>query len=338
MATVLKSPKHILCTGAKGCYDASGKQITCNNSGQDAEYNLGVTTAKTRFSCQRDVVHDLLTGLYWPRRTDVFTYPLSWNETLDAVIDLNKSQYLGYSDWRLPNRRELRSLICHGARMPALPEDHPFLNVFLGWYWTSTTSAKASAYAWRVHLEGGRMFYGGKNDPSMGWPVRGKSTVLAQTGQQRCFDALGEIIECGERHQDGALRAGVQWPKPRFNSTDDGILDRLTGLIWAQSTSISGLLDWQGALDAIQELNRSSKATWRLPNINELESLVDASSADPALPSGHSFIDVEEAYWSSTTSFFETDWAYALYLHKGAVGVGFKRKADFYCWPVTGPL
>jgi hypothetical protein len=73
---------------------------------------------------------------------------------------------------------------------------------------------------------------------------------------------------------------------------------------------------------------------WRLPNINELESLVDASAHTPALPLDHPFTGLNDGYWSSTTSFFEPDWAYVLYLNKGAVGVGFKPGAEFYVWPV----
>ena len=40
--------------------------------------------------------------------------------------------------------------------------DHPFENVFLGWCWTSTSAAINPSYAWYVHLEGGRMFFGHK--------------------------------------------------------------------------------------------------------------------------------------------------------------------------------
>ena len=52
------------------------------------------------------------------------------------------------------------------------------------------------------------------------------------------------------------------------------------------------------------------------------------------LPAGHPFEDVQEAYRSSTTSMFEADWAWALYLLKGAVGVGRKSGAHFSVWAV----
>ncbi len=93
---------------------------------------------------------------------------------------------------------------------------------------------------------------------------------------------------------------------------------------------------WEEALKAVTDLNRQRGGTysWRLPNINELESLVDCSAHSPALPQGHPFRDVQGGYWSSTTSMFEPDWAWALYLTKGAVGVGEKGGAHFSVWAV----
>jgi len=49
---------------------------------------------------------------------------------------------------------------------------------------------------------------------------------------------------------------------------------------------------------------------WRLPNINELESLVDCGQYNPALPMHHPLTAVQNIYWSSTTSLYEPDWAW----------------------------
>ena len=115
------------------------------------------------------------------------------------------------------------------------------------------------------------------------------------------------------------------------------VVDRLTNLGWRLSADLTGRLStWEDALKAVKDLNRQGGETysWRLPNINELESLVDCSTHSPALPCGHLFRDVREEYWSSTTSMFEPDWAWALYLTKGAVGVGQKKGAHFSVWAV----
>jgi hypothetical protein len=75
-------------------------------------------------------------------------------------------------------------------------------------------------------------------------------------------------------------------------------------------------------------------ADWRLPGVRELESLVDEKAHSPALPAGHPFSDPPQGCWTSTTSIYEASYAWVVYFREGAVGVGFKRKADFGLWPV----
>lgn len=287
------------------------------------------------------MVQDMLTGLWWTRNANPNDFPMTWPEALDYIRSFSEEQAGGFSDWRLPNRRELRSLVSHQARNPALPEGHPFKNIFMGWYWTATTAAIAPNHAWYIHMEGARMFYGGKDQSYMAWPVRGGSEVLPRTGQQRCHDRDGNDLSCAGTGQDGEYQLGQPWPQPRFVEQNPGILDRLTGLLWGRRAGVTDTpVDWQTALDMVNGITLGG-IEWRLPNINELESLVDCSRCDPALPDGHPFEDVRDGYWSSTTSAFEPDWAFALYSNKGAVGVGQKKDPHFFVWPVadvTAPI
>jgi hypothetical protein len=62
-----------------------------------------------------------LTGLVWHPEADVLGYPVSWEEGYAAVRAMNRAAACGRTDWRMPNRRELRSLLWHGAKNPALP-------------------------------------------------------------------------------------------------------------------------------------------------------------------------------------------------------------------------
>lgn len=115
--------------------------------GQDAEHRLGSAWPHPRFEADAGWVLDRLTGLIWSRDAGVSEFPLAWSEALAFVRTLNRETHLGLNDWRLPNRRELRSLIDHQARRPALPAGHPFRNVFTGWYWSSTSAALAPNHA-----------------------------------------------------------------------------------------------------------------------------------------------------------------------------------------------
>lgn len=170
------------------------------------------------------------------------------------------------------------------------------------------------------------------------WPVRGEGLgVVPRTGQSLCYDTAGKVISCAGTGQDGERRIGAPWPEPRFEMRPAGVLDRLTGLLWRRNANLTPHpVRWDEALATVAKLNQAGEGSdWRLPTINELESLVDCAAHSPALPSGHPFADVQDIYWSSTTSLFEPDWAWALYLEKGATGVGQKRFAQFSVWAVA---
>lgn len=340
--------KGFLQTGQITCHDAGGRKIGCKGSGQDAEFSRGIPWPVPRFEVGEKTgvsgtVTDHLTGLVWTRDADPGEFPMDWAEAHEFVSRMNRDREHGYDDWRLPDRRELRSLISHQTRSPALPDGHPFRNVFMGWYWSATTAAIDDAFAWYVHMEGGRTFYGAKSQYYLVWPVRGEGNgILPATGQQ------------------GDSPFGARWPEPRFAvgpsvrdaHGGDTVHDHLTGLTWLRLADLTdGPVLWEEALEAVRLLNADypgssnggesaaagyDPARWRLPNINELESLMDLSRHDPALSGGHPFRQCQEVYWSSTTSMFEPDWAWALYLNKGAVGVGRKGYVKFHVWAVQG--
>lgn len=326
-------------TGQLTCHDATGRKVPCIGSGQDAEYKRGIPWPEPRFMVQDETVLDNLTGLIWTKNANPAVFPLTWKESFDYISHMNRKNLFGFSDWRLPNRKELRSLLSHQTKKPALPNGCPFLNVFLGWYWTSTSASINPAYAWYIHMEGARMFYGGKKQFYLLWPVRGRGHgVLPSTGQTSCYDEEGKQIPCEGGMQDGDSCIGQTVPEPRFRVFDGFVLDQLTNLCWTQTANLTkNKVTWEEAFISIKELRLHSKENilWRLPNVNELESLVDCSMHSPALSKGHPFTDVQEGYWSSTTSMFEPDWAWALYLTKGAIGVGQKKGAHFHVWAVS---
>jgi Protein of unknown function (DUF1566) len=216
-------------TGQITCHDTAGNKIPCPGSVQDGEFRKGVPWPVPRFEPETDIVLDRLTGLIWARNANISEFPVTWQEAVDYVTAMNRTHALGFPDWRLPNRRQLRSIMSHQTRMPALPEGHFFRNVFSGWYWTSTTAAINTSYAWYVHMEGARMFYGNKEQYFLLWPVRGNGYgVIPATGQTRCYDMNGMHIPCNGTGQDGNYLFGRSWPSPRFEVTGDVVIDRLT--------------------------------------------------------------------------------------------------------------
>src|SRR4030042_4797775 len=117
--------------------------------------------------------------------------------------------------------------------------------------------------------------------------MKGKYAPVPKTGQTDPYGLIGT---------DGALQKGVAWPTPRFTDNLNGtVTDKLTGLIWMKTGNAFGLRTWLQALsdannlksgDPYTDLTDGSKAgDWRLPNIQELQSLVDYSrNAVPAIP------------------------------------------------------
>ncbi|MEI6153075.1 MAG: DUF1566 domain-containing protein, partial [Deltaproteobacteria bacterium] len=134
---------------------------------------------------------DNLTGLIWtkdanaPGPTACATGTMkTWQGALDHVKCLNTEKYLGHTDWRLPNRKELHSLSDYSRYNNALPSGHPFTNVQPNYYWSSTTSyAYGTGRALAGNMWNGYVADAGKGYSSVYvWPVR--------TGQSESFQNL----------------------------------------------------------------------------------------------------------------------------------------------------
>lgn len=157
---------------------------------------------------------------------------------------------------------------------------------------------------------------------------------LPKTGQTTSYAA----------RDDGALERGVAWPGLRFSDHGNGtVTDNMTGLMWSKNANPPGTYTtWQGALDYIKTINSQSYlgySDWRLPNVDELESLVDLERVNLSLPVGHLFTNVQSSwYWSSSTNAYRTYTAWYVYISSGFVGAGNKVNNLYYVWPVRSGL
>jgi hypothetical protein len=126
---------------------------------------------------------------------------------------------------------------------------------------------------------------------------------VAVTGQSQSY-ATGD---------DGALQKGLARPATRFTDSQNGTVnDNLTGLIWLKNASCFAPDIWTAALADANQLasgacglsDGSIAGQWRLPNLIELESVVDVSASNPAMSAGSHFASVASiVYWTSTGYF-----------------------------------
>jgi len=94
-------------------------------------------------------VSDSNTGLIWQKEDDNTT------RTWESAITYCEGLSLGtYSDWRLPNIKELRSIVDTTTYIPAINSTY-FPNTNSSDYWPSTTNARYSTNVWVVHFVGG---------------------------------------------------------------------------------------------------------------------------------------------------------------------------------------
>ena len=146
-------------------------QTTSYDAGDDGDLESGVAWPSPRFTIDGTgfCVTDNLTGLMWIRTPD--STLRIWQ---NAMIYANGfTNFCGYSDWRLPNRKELRSLINYGqANTYAWLNTQGFSNVQAGNYWSSSTYAYFTGYAWVVHMNYGSVGAGDRTGTYYVWPVR----------------------------------------------------------------------------------------------------------------------------------------------------------------------
>jgi len=161
---------------------------------------------------------------------------------------------------------------------------------------------------------------------------------LPETGQTTCYDSSGTVISCTNTGQDGDIKAGVAWPSPGFTAGTgaeaDCITDNLTGLMWVKSPD-STTRTWQQALDYANGLTLCGYSDWRLPNVNEFESLVNAEQSNTAAwLNTQGFSNVQQSYyWSSTTCAFDTNRAWTVLTQNGYVR-GLLKTGSYYVLPV----
>lgn len=271
-----------VCTGLTACYDDEYTDITgmpyCPEEGedfygQDAYYaRLGFCIPKSfeiRGSGSEKTVFDNNLKLEWQQTAPSGTY--SWEDAKNYCKDL---EYAGHSDWRVPTPKELLSIVDVTRELPAADPDY-FPDVpeaFIAW--TSQKYVRDNSdgeKCWRVYFKFGKL----------------NSSDCTQKYNVRCVR--------GESLPDG------HFEKSTVNG-DEIVKDTVTGLVW-QGTYVASMV-WKEALEYCENLEYAGFSDWRLPNRDELISLINYDKADPPsdFPGFPGMYSGQTVLCSSTTS------------------------------------
>ncbi len=136
-------------TGQTTCWNSEGVVISCDGTGHDGDIRAGATLS---YTVNGNIVHDNNTNLDWEMKTDANvgdTY--TWSQAFGYIASLNTAPcFAGHCDWRLPNVKELQSIVDYGQSNPSI---HPsFGPTAASFYWSSTTFASITSGALSVNF------------------------------------------------------------------------------------------------------------------------------------------------------------------------------------------
>ena len=304
-------------TGQDECYDDLGTVIYPSQGdsyyGQDAQYN------GTQPSLQDNgdgSVTDLNTGLTWQQSPSSSSF--TWSEAVDYCDDLVLA---GYSDWRIPSLKELFSISDFTVGWPYLETCFDLAGGTVSkdeQYWTS------NFYVGLTH--------GGA--PSAFGVNHGTGHIKAYPAETP--GPMGNYVR--------AVRGGTYGINDLTDNGDGTVTDEATGLMWQQDDSGAGM-DWEDALAYAEGLTLAGHGDWRLPNVKELQSIVDYTHSPnaidsidlgpaidtdffniTALPAGTTNYDPDYGYfWSSTSAYYSPEYpdcAYGWYVAFGTAPDG----------------
>lgn len=257
-------------TGIKWSGDASSNADTCTDNRQDCGYgtNIFSFSSTTTGGC----VADSVTGLTWS--PDQGT--AAWTGIAEKVTAANTGSGLcGKTNWRAATLKELLSIVSYN-NMSSTPLVDSSFSITLKTdkpYW-SGSAASDSTKAWGASF-------------SSGW-----SSQLAKS------DSYNVILVSGDAPAS---------PDFQDNTADGTVTDNNTGLIWQKclagySGNNCATVGTKTTFTWAEALKHAADAgpDWRLPNLKEIQSIVDETKSSPAINS--IFPNANYSVWSSSPS------------------------------------
>jgi arylsulfatase A-like enzyme len=242
--------------------------------GEDSDYTIH---AQAFTNNGNGTITDNVTGLMWQ---SVDNGETTWE---NAVANAASVTTGGYNDWRLPTPHELFCLFNHQVSNPALNTaffpNHPVARA--GYWWSSDLYGTSTTNVWCTNEGGG----------------------LGPKPKSETISAGGTL-----RYHARYVRGAKQTNGHNYVSNNDGtVTDLDTGLMWKQVPRTAAT--WSAALADIEGLTDAGFSDWRMPNVKEMESLVDYTmttftSLTNIKPPAHRLLfpsATATSYWTSTT-------------------------------------
>ena len=298
------------------CYDTFGVDLEPCPSANDVMAQDGTyqTDPSPRFTAgsgsTAGTVMDNQTGLVWEQGNSAIngTPTHTWADAPNYCASLNSAPLGGYAGWRLPSRTELYGIVKHEGLRPNI--NHVFTGTVWDFYWTSTPYALDPSYAWSVTFN----TYGYVTDVSK-----------ASSYYVRC------CVDLFEQAHNLALT----------DNGDQTISDPNTKLMWQKCSygqsgnDCSGSAMPAGWADSISycETQIGTSGTfagygdWRLPNINELVSIVDDTKGTGPLIDIAKFPGTGSSYYWSSTNYSSS--ALRVWFNDGNVTISSKSDSNY---------
>ena len=185
----------------------------------------------------------------------------------------------------------------------------------------------------------GHLFLGSPTELVPLCETQAPSAGLPDTGQTKCYDQTGAEIPCDGATcsgQDGLYRAGCPSEGRFVDNGNNTVTDNCTGLMWqkdtadvngdGQSTNQDSAV-WCDALTYCENLSFASHDDWRLPNLPELESIVEYFRVGPSIDPV--FGAFSAYYWSSTSNAGVPSYAWSI-VFTGGIVISHDKDNDFY--------
>ena len=230
------------------------------------------------FILNSNVVTDSVSGIDWEDTPHSSSAEVSYNKAKEYCSKLNLDSK---DNWRVPTLKEFTQLINYAKRGPALDSEFKYAKYGLDsvGYWSSTKST----FRWWISL------------------LSGNDHFYITDNNKHYIKCVNDI--------------NSNWKEANFTRKNGVVKDNNSKLSW-QDSNIANSKSWTQAIEYCENLNLDGKSDWRLPNINELSSIVDYNS--------NSNLDKifkyrsKDIYWSSTSHAANASIAWAIDFDSGS--------------------